>query len=271
MASGGVASVVGGRAGSPGTSGIGGVGGGKAEDGQPAPNIDGEWALLGFEDPLAVQLTQSHVVLTGIGCLAGLASPRDASPPFPCHPIVDGTIVGNRVHFAFEPYSTDVTASANGDRMTGTLNGSSGHITWLRVNYPDPWLANTAGQGLREAVEIRARAYGLIPAANAPASGPDFVPNQTYRFSLSTHYNFGGQTSTADRSSPMVTGDLGAFWATEMSWQENEQILTVGPVSPTAPELPVSLTLRFNGLNLGEVEAIMPSGTRYQFQALPFP
>jgi hypothetical protein len=154
--------------------------------------------------------------------------------------------------------------------MTGILSRSSGHITWLRVNHPDPWLSNTAAQGLREAVEIRARTYSLILAANSPAFGPDFVPNHTYPFSLSTHYNFGGQTSTANRSSPMVTGDLGAFWATEMSWQETEQILTVGPVSPTAPELPVSLTLRFNELNLSEVEATIPSGTRYKFQALPF-
>ncbi len=118
---------------------------------------------------------------------------------------------------------------------------------------------------------MRARTYNLILAGNSPASGPDFVVNHTYRFSLSTHHNFGGQASTANRSSPMVTADLGAFWATEMSWQENEQILTVGPVSPTAPELPVSLTLRFNGLNLSEVEATVPSGTRYQFQAMPLP
>src|ERR1700690_2936371 len=80
-------------------------------------------------------------------------------------------------------------------------------------------------------------------------------------------YQLGLGSYAAD--APMIYGDLGAFWMTEMSWQEQSQALQVGPVPATDPSLPVGLNLRFNGTVLNEVVATAPSGATYLFAAAP--
>jgi hypothetical protein len=52
-----------------------------------------------------------------------------------------------------------------------------------------------------------------------------------------------------------------------MAWQVDSQILEVGPVAETNSDVPTSLKLKFSGSILVEVDATMPSGTEYVFQA----
>jgi len=231
--------------------------------GGPSVNVTGAWAMFFFEDPVAVSLNQSGTVLTGRGCCAGLRSDPSSSC---CGNIENGSLVGDRAQFGFSfesglsfVYSADVRVSADGQRMLGAFGRASIPMAWVRIDPVDleqkGWLAcnDTA---LIDAVLEREWGYALT-LSGAPAGGQAFSPDTAYHLSIE------------GSSVPVVWGDLGPFWAGEMSWHEDEQTLVIGPVPATDPAYPIGLRLRFEDVVLTAVEAQMASGDRYVFDAMP--
>jgi hypothetical protein len=96
----------------------------------------------------------------------------------------------------------------------------------------------------------------LTLKVGAAGAGQDFASGKAYQVGLESY-----------AEAPMIYGELGSFWMTEMIWQEQAQALQVGPVPATDPSLPVALNLRFDGTTLIEVEATAPSGATYLFAA----
>jgi hypothetical protein len=250
-------------AGAAGSSGTGAAAGSAdaGTGGAPVgPNIDGEWAMIGFEDPVAVALGQQGTVISGYGCCVGLRPPSGVEC---CGPIIDGSIVDRRARFGFSfdvgaiyEYSADVTVSSDGQRMLGPFSRFSWPTAWVRIDAVDlkttGWLSdrNTV---VSEAVRERVGSYALALAATT-ADGDDFSPDAVYRFLISGPL-------------PLVWGDLGPFWSGEMSWLADEETLVVGPVPVTDPAFPIGLRLHFEAVVLTSVEADMASGARYSFHA----
>lgn len=244
----------GGAAGSAGTGGheTGGSGGASV----PGPDVSGRWAMFAFEDPVAVDLHAIDGAIAGDGCCGGLGP---QTPSFCCG-AVNGQIVGRHVTFGFTfnfgpevTYWTDAFVSADGQRMAGRFNAVSPvdqPIAWVRIEPADAWLPRP-DPAVTAVLTTRSARYALVLSDDPPA-GNDFSAQQTYRLAVSDRF---------------VYGDLGSFWDREMSWSAGEQTLIVGPVPETAPGLPVALSLRFDGTMLTSVEAALPSGTRYHFQA----
>ncbi|WP_437276429.1 hypothetical protein WME90_35005 [Sorangium sp. So ce375] len=172
-----------------------------------------------------------------------------------------GRIVNGRAEFAFMAleyrYAADTFVAKSGDRMAGRFHGVSswyGPTAWLRIDPSQRWLAHDKrlGTALRE----HQGSYDLtLDPSSAP--GDAFSTDRSYALSLGVN------------ASPLIFGDLGAFWASEMAWRE--PTLTIGPVPATHPELPVALELRFRDTVLHEVTATMPEGERYVFTAAPTP
>jgi hypothetical protein len=206
--------------------------------------------MFAFEDPVVVMLAQNGQTLTGRGCCApgGLDC---------CGNIMQGSIVDRRARFTFpvlgiQSYSADVMVSAGGDRITGTFYGLGGGgllSAWVQVANGETWLSSTNTE-LREAVNARAGRYVLSLESG---EGDEFATDSRLDF-----YIHGSHL-------PMLSGDLGAFWAGEMVWNEEEATLVVGPVPETVADLPVRLELRFNEVRLQSVVAVMPSERSYTF------
>jgi len=224
--------------------------GGVSGKGASEPSVSGTWAMFAFEDPVVVMLAQNGQTLTGRGCCAPGA--LDC-----CGNITQGSIVDRRARFTFpvlgtESYAADVRVSAAGDRMTGNFHGLGGGSllsAWVRVANGETWLSSTNTE-LRDAVNARARRYVLSLESG---EGDEFATDSQLEFNI-----LGGHL-------PTLSGDLGAFWAGEMVWNEEETTLVVGPVPETVADLPVRLELRFNGVWLQSVLAVMPSERSYTF------
>jgi hypothetical protein len=231
--------------------------GGSAGNGLlPAVDVSGNWAMFGFEDPVAVSLTQSGTTLSGRGCCAGLATeePLDC-----CGPIKGGSIIDRNVEFAFafDPYlyAADVFVSADGQRMAGRFHGTAawGSATaWLRIGPADQWLPPPSVP-LPAAVRSRVlnSGFDLVLAGTAPVGA--FLPSTPYRLNIRTSHE------------AVLSGDLGAFWEGELTWNDSDETLIAGPVPETDPELPTELHLRFEGRVLIEVVATLPSGDTATF------
>jgi hypothetical protein len=63
---------------------------------------------------------------------------------------------------------------------------------------------------------------------------------------------------------------LGAFWQTEIAWNDAEQTLVAGPVAETAPDIATQLTLHFAGETFVSVDALFPSGEKRTLRAVPY-
>jgi hypothetical protein len=223
--------------------------------------------MIGFEDPLTVELSQSNGVLAG-RCFDTTVLDCD----FFSGPLI-GTLVGRHAHFDClleqgAAIAGDMVASTQGNRMTGMFSfgfasswsGSyiGGPTTWLRA-YPSPSASlsmqvsfGAVDQGVQQVLERLLRYdLSLSPGTTVQQA---FVRDRIYQLGASP--SNGGS----------ILGDLGAFSATEMAWHEDAQVLEVGPVAETDAALPIGLQLRFSGTNLVEVDATMPSGTEYAFQ-----
>jgi hypothetical protein len=214
--------------------------------------------MFAWEDPVAVDIqTAGDGVIEGGGCCAGLFDPA-----FQCCGVLNGQIVDRHASFGFSfsfagevyEYSTDAFVSADGQRMAGTFSRTVSPVAWVRIGSADRYLA-PAPQALQEILGTRVGQYALA-LSDAPAAGSDFSAQRTYRLNVGHEF---------------VSGEVGAFWAGEISWSADEQTLAAGPVPETAPGLPVALRLRFDGTALASVEAVMASGLRYQFQATASP
>jgi hypothetical protein len=227
-------------------------------------DISGRWAMFAFEDPVAVELTQNGNTLSGTGCNAGFATPDDPIV-FPSFCVaLEGVIEGRHAQFTFAstwaPYGADVFASADGQRMAGRFHdvvawGSP--YAWLRIGPTDRWLPTSAPGALDDVVQMLSGRYALSPVG-APPPGVELSADPPNPYVLSVR--------VLDNA-PLVLGTLGAFRASELTWNATEQILVAGPVPITSPNLSTELRLHFDGSSLVGVEATMPSGTVYQFAA----
>ena len=224
-----------------------------------APDLTGRWAMFAWEDPVAVDLRTTGTAISGDGCCGGFSS---LGAGISCCGDVTGQVVDRRAAFGFTfdfggdryEYATDVFVSADGRRMAGRFSRTGGPIAWVPIASDQSWLpvGDANLQPLEEVLSAHMAGYGLVLTDDPPPAA-DFMPAQTY--SLATDSRF-------------VYGELGAFWAGEMSWDADAQTLVVGPVPETAPGLPVALWLRFDGNALMTVEAAMASGAHYHFAAM---
>lgn len=224
--------------------------------------------MFEFEDPVGVQLAAApDGTLRGRGCAAGAPGGPQTQPSLPelfCGDI-SGKVSGRTAQFAFPlnaggsppgPYSARVTVSADGRRMAGVFTTAAGgreYLTsWLRVADDADWLVLP---NRTTAMRPLSGTYQLALVA-AESVGDDFVAGRTYeiRYGHGHHWH-------------SLWGDLGAFWHTEMTVPENGSPLRVGPVSPTVPELPISLALEFEGDAFTRVTASTASGGFYTFTA----
>jgi hypothetical protein len=251
-------------AGAGGSSVSGGAGGsadaGTGGSAVAGPNIEGKWAMIGFEDPVAVGLAQQGTVLTGYGCCAGL---KPALGDDCCGFVSDGSIANGRARFGFSfdfgggvhEYFADVTVSVDGQRMLGAFSRTSRQTAWVRIDPIDfEMYGYLATNGVvYQAVEGRVGRYALT-LVDTTANGSDYSLDATYELGIS-------------ETLPLVWGDLGPFWGGEMSWLADEETLVVGPVPVTDPSFPIALRLDFQGVVLRSVEAEMASGARYLFAA----
>jgi hypothetical protein len=209
-----------------------GVGGEVAE---AVPPLDGRWAMFSFEDPVAVELSEEAGVLSGIGCYGGLPSPEFPDVLGSCQKLA-GIANGRHIQFSFAAenytYAANVFASADGQRMAGdfhdTATWRAAAFAWLRIGADYPWLRQSHEPTASSmALEARSGRFGLE--------------------GLVDRYDKPGYLAIYS-STRSIAGSLGAFWQTEIVWNEAEQTLVAGPVAETAPEIATQLTLHFSGL-----------------------
>jgi hypothetical protein len=211
-----------------------------------------------FEDPVGVTLQQDGNRLTGYGCCAGLPS---RMPDAQCCGSIEGSIVNGRAQFSFDnvgspAYSADVLVSADGRRMLGSFVSPDFTMAWARVEgagLERGWLVSM-DTALNDVIIARSNSYALILSSVPPAGGI-YSPSTAYRLTI-----IAGNV-------PAIYGDLGPFWAGEMSWSEAEQTLAAGPVPVTDPAYPIAVRLVFDDRVLINVEAEMASGDSYTFAA----
>lgn len=236
-----------------GSAGAGGAGGAA----EAVPPLDGRWAMFSFEDPVAIDLSEEAGVLSGLGCYGGLPSPGFPEVGGSCRPII-GTVAGRHLQFSFAaeiaPYAANVYASADGQRMAGDFHDTgtwqANAFAWLRIGTDDPWLRQSLEPtALSVALQARSGRFGLA--------------------GLVDHYDRPGYLAIYG-SMRSIAGTLGAFWETEIAWNEAEQTLVAGPVAETAPEIATQLTLHFEGATFVSVDAVFPSGETRTLQAAPY-
>jgi hypothetical protein len=247
----------GGGASGGGSSG-GGSGGADAEPIGLVPNVQTLWGMFAFEDPVAIELSASTYQLFGMGCFGGrVVEPQEG---FNTCQILNGTIEGRHLEFSFRAdlytYAADVYISSDQQRMAGKFHDTGGWrpepTAWLPLGANDRWLsAPDEPAALKLALGSRVGDYDLEAVENPAA--------ELLHLSLS------------DSSRGVIFSSLGAFWGTEVSWNEEEQILTAGPVPETVPDLPTQLTLHFDAELLVQVEALAPSGEVRAYTARPRP
>lgn len=251
---------------SGGATGPGGAGGGTAGAAGVAPptvDVSGRWGLFIFEDPVGVLLSQAaDGTITGRGCSSGAPAVDPAQPENPdtfygCASL-SGRVSGQEASFAFGTtyeYQARVVVSADGQRMTGTLTTWSGTIlfplAWRRVAEDAFWLDR--GDFMRADSMDSRYELTLIPEESV---GTEFVAGTPYPIVYREHTIF---------------GTLGCFWTDEISAVAAGSPLRVGPVPGTAPALPHSLSLDFDGAGFTGVTADTPSGGHYRFATAKAP
>lgn len=214
-----------------------------------AADITGRWGLFDFEDPVGVQLTQTGTLLGGRGCDVG-APPLAEDHPEYCGPI-SGSVSGQQAKFGFHfqgsDYLTEVTVSADGQRMTGRFHGAADWMpqpmAWLRVPDGELWLTTPKSSGQQR--------YSLELVR---ADGDEYTaePNE---WNLLDFWYHGG-----------ISSPLGAFWNTETRLSADGSTLDVGPVPLTTPELAVSMSIHIEQDELTDLTAITGSGHHYEFE-----
>jgi len=263
-AGGGAAATDGNGAGGMGGTIPGGTGGSSAPIDPPLVDISGRWGMFAFEDPVGVQLFQAaDGKLTGRGCDAG--APGDPAfdgllSPDLCGDIA-GEVRGRAASFGFTfqdvgnvRYSARVTISDDGRRMSGIFNngmGGSATLSWLRVADGTAWLRRASVSGNPAWGDY---ALTLVAAAD---SGSEFVAGRTYDFTY---------------SKDSIWGDLGCFWHSEFSPPLSpltDGVIRVGPVPPTDPALPTSLSLEVDSGAIRSITATTERGGVYTFLATP--
>jgi hypothetical protein len=237
-----------------------------AEDAAPPPPAQpelaspfGRWGMFAFEDPVAIDITGPF----GIGCYAGLPDPQGWNERDECTPLEDVRGDGQHLEFAFMAetyrYAADVMFSTDATRMAGRFHGVGGWSTrttsWLRLDDGEVWLKYHGEQAMLDALRPRGGGFVML-LEQGPV--PGFERGIEYDLSLSVQ-GYGAY----------LAGDLGAFWGDEMRWNEEDEILSVGPVPVTDPSLAVSLTMDFRRGDTVWVVATWASGFSSTFAATP--
>jgi hypothetical protein len=206
-----------------------------------------------FEDPVGVRLSQNGESLEGEGCAAGAPPLDDLGLSHFCGAIF-GSVHADSARFGFSfedhyTYVADVRVSTNGQRMTGhfhAVGDVSWPTAWLRVADDQPWLTRNPAQ----LDDPWTGSYSLsLEEADAEAS--EYDATTPYRLI----YTDEG-----------IASSLGSFWQSELARVDANQI-EVGPISMTAPELAVAMTLEGDSTNIARMHATTGSGHRYVFRA----
>jgi hypothetical protein len=261
----GAASGGAGNAGANGASGEGGDAGAPAEMGgeggtkgvSPGP-LSGNWGMFHFEDPVSVTFEQDGEVLSGTGCCAGLGGDELLQC---CGPL-SGNVAEPRATFAFvfdafsggRVYGTDVTVSADRQRMGGTFSiDGEGSLKVAWVRFEGSGIAQ-APDSLSQTLQPRAGAYELRLYS---AFAGRFDPLEPLTIRIAGH--------------GFVASDFGPFYWGEMSWNAGTEVLTLGPVPATDPSFATQLDLEFVGDLLERVVAHYPDEPPYLFDAQAAP
>jgi hypothetical protein len=221
----------------------------------PSVDIAGRWGMFLFEDPVGVQLSiDAHGKLSGRGCAAGAPTNAPDQAASECGDL-SGTMTGNRASFTLPfngslyVYAAETTVSADGKRMTGRFHDTADWrrypTAWLRIADGQAWFPYPApSEGLLESAQYDLRLVTADPGAT------EYVAGKVYSV-----------LTMPDG----LTGDLGSFWFTEMTRSGASDRIEVGPVSPTAPELAVSMTIELDARVPKRMTAITGSGHKYVF------
>ncbi|HEX2882554.1 MAG TPA: hypothetical protein VHO25_23700 [Polyangiaceae bacterium] len=248
-------------AGTAGSAGASGAAGGTATE-LPIESL-GMWGMVGFGDPVAIDLQRQGDRLLGSGCYAGLPDPTTDPVTYnhdvdTCGPIV-GEIIGQRLRFAIQftayPNVTDVVMSEDGTRMAGYFANDVEGLS------QDPWLVSWLPIEQPPFISPPEPPVDRFP--NAPESyGLILIPEESVgdEYSAERSYSF-------DAVGQGVIGELGAYWLGEWTWSEDHQHISIGPLPSTQPELPTLLQLDFANSTLKRVEATTANGF-YAFNAI---
>jgi hypothetical protein len=246
------------KGGSASVSGSGGV----ATSSTELPPYSGSWAMFDFEDPVVVNITDSGGVLAGKG---SCVPPEGNSQ---CSGTVQGSAHDRELEFSFRAgesgssYRARAFVSEDGTRMSGffAVDGPPNRFraSWARPTPGSGWLSGDYS-ALYEKLGNRAEGQYRLRLASAAGGG----------FETEHDYDISFRRSHGDLL--LLSGALGAFWTGEMTWDEAAQTLVIGPVAATAPDVPTALRMRFDAATLKSVEATLPSGSRFEFSAVPAP
>jgi hypothetical protein len=227
----------------------------------PPVDIDGEWAMFDFEDPVVVDIRAKDGIISGQGSC--VPAPFSAM----CAGELTGTLDDHVAEFGFPvpvaglEYRSHAFVSADATRMAGYFSSSGPpdelRTAWVRPEPGQQWLSGDYGP-LEASLRGRGGRYQLTLDG---ASGDAFETGKNYEILLRSVGN----------GMLMLSGALGAFWAGEMTWQDAEQTLLIGPVPETAPDFPVRIRLRFDAETLTSVEANLANDERHQPPPLRVP
>jgi hypothetical protein len=243
---------------------VGSAGGAGSPNAVEAPiEVSGRWAQFGTDDAVAAELVQTNGMLTGNGCVLGLPTSADSADHY-CGPI-KGQLQGARVSFGYNTSvaseGADLWLSSDGQRMAGRhlFGGASfAPVSWLRIGAADSHLPHPPEhEAAARALSSRTGSWSLTQL-EGPA--PLFLGSTELGVVLRIRSRATGG---------FVLGTLGAFWHGEMSWNEADGTLQVGPVPETVPGLPLRLELKFADSALQSVEATLPTGELQRFSATP--
>jgi len=220
-----------------------------------AVDVSGRWAMIGWEDPVGVALSQNAGSITGTGCGVGTPPVQQASY---CSDVFGTISADGNASFGFDfesavgqyRYRADVTLAADGKRMAGYFGIEGAAVypsAWLPVNDGEFWLNASAG----DPSGIATGSYDLR-LLSAEADDPRYVMGAGYRLFYSVERGIGG--------------DLGAFFGREIV-RVSDDLTEVGPVSPSSPELPVSLSLTTREGAFIDITARLSNGHSFKFEA----
>jgi hypothetical protein len=177
-----------------------------------------------------------------------------------CSSDLSGTVVGNKVRFAFKStaeilpgnYLADLVVSEDGKRMAGRAGIGDSISTelwfaWLPVKDDDYWLTAPAGNFKQYDQRIQLR------LSAGQSNDPQFDPSTSYDFSFN---DING-----------ITGDLGVFYLSELTLSNSG--IEAGPVPSTVPELPVSLTIAVTQGTFTHVTARLENGHSLELDPIP--
>jgi hypothetical protein len=204
-----------------------------------------------------------------IGCFTGL--PAYNGPEDNCGALRSLGNANDQRHFTFamtfhEPplvtYAADVYLSEDGQRMAGTFlsfQPRTGDVplppveTW-RLGYA--WLPLT-GPGLYVPFSVKD-----VPLPERSAK-LNLVEDELGLGELSFDKSYWFAFRDTGRGVAIV-GDLGAFFDTELRWDEVSQTLSAGPVAETVPGYPVALEVTYVAGGVSTALATTAAGGKYR-------